>query len=132
MSVIDKVAWVYLRDGKILSARSRGKDRFYIPGGKREAGESDVQCLMREVREELAVELRADSIGYLATFEAQAHGHPEGTVVRMICYAADPIGEPTASAEIEEWQWLRYADKARASEVDGLVFDWLRGRGALL
>ncbi|BAV97033.1 NUDIX hydrolase [Lysobacter enzymogenes] len=132
MSTIDKVAWIHLRDGKILSTRSRGKDRFYIPGGKREAGESDVDCLQREVREELAVELQADSIDYLATFQAQAHGHPDGVLVKMICYAADPMGEPTASAEIEEWQWLGYADRERASVVDGLVFDWLRERGLLV
>lgn len=131
MNTIDKVAWIHLRDGKILSTRSRGKDRFYIPGGKREAGESDVDCLRREIREELAVELQVDSIGYLATFQAQAHGHPDGILVQMICYAADPVGEPAASAEIEEWQWLGYADKARASAVDGLVFDWLHERGVL-
>lgn len=131
MSAIDKVAWIHLRDGKVLSARSRGKDRFYLPGGKREPGESDAQCLTREIREELAVELRPDSIAYLATFQAQAHGHADGVLVRMICYAAEPEGEPAAAAEIEEWQWLGYADKHRASAVDGLVFDWLHARGAL-
>ncbi|MFK3649267.1 NUDIX domain-containing protein [Lysobacter enzymogenes] len=131
MSAIDKVAWICLRDGKVLGARSRGKDRFYLPGGKREAGESDAQCLTREIREELAVELRPDSIAYLATFQAQAHGHADGVLVRMICYAAEPVGEPSAAGEIEEWQWLGYADKHRASVVDGLVFDWLQERGAL-
>jgi len=131
MSAIDKVAWICLREGKVLGARSRGKDRFYLPGGKREAGESDAQCLTREIREELAVELRPDSIAYLATFQAQAHGHADGVLVRMICYAAEPVGEPSAVAEIEEWQWLSYADKHRASIVDGLVFDWLHERGAL-
>ena len=38
MTVIDKVAFLYLQDGKILSTRSKGKDKYYIPGGKREAG----------------------------------------------------------------------------------------------
>ncbi|MFT6248830.1 MAG: hypothetical protein ACJAZQ_002039 [Cognaticolwellia sp.] len=38
---IDKLAWLYIREGKILSARSKNKELFYIPGGKREKGESD-------------------------------------------------------------------------------------------
>ena len=54
MTLIDKIAWIRLADGKILSTRSRGKDVYYLPGGKREAGETDVQTLVREIREELA------------------------------------------------------------------------------
>jgi 8-oxo-dGTP diphosphatase len=30
--VIDTVAWVRLEDGRILCARPRGRDVFYIPG----------------------------------------------------------------------------------------------------
>jgi len=36
--VIDTVAWVRLEHGRILCARPREKDIFYIPGGKREGG----------------------------------------------------------------------------------------------
>src|SRR6266567_1982830 len=39
--VIDTVAWVHLEDRRILCARPRGKDVFYVPGGKREGSESD-------------------------------------------------------------------------------------------
>lgn len=46
--VIDKVAWLHLEDARILSTRSRGKDAYYLPGGKREPGESGEQCLRRE------------------------------------------------------------------------------------
>ena len=50
MTLIDKVAWIRLADGKILSTRSRGKDVYYLPRGKREPGETDVQTLVREIR----------------------------------------------------------------------------------
>ena len=53
--IIDKLAFIYLKDAKVLMARSRGKDIFYIPGGKREGNETDEQALMREVSEELNV-----------------------------------------------------------------------------
>lgn len=55
MTAIDKIAWIRLESGKILSTRSHGKDVYYIPGGKREPGETDIQTLIREIHEELAV-----------------------------------------------------------------------------
>ena len=50
--VIDKVAWLHLEDARILSTRSRGKETYYLPGGKREPGETDEQRLRREIAEE--------------------------------------------------------------------------------
>ena len=35
-AIIDKIALLYLQDGSILSTLSKGKDKYYIPGGKRE------------------------------------------------------------------------------------------------
>lgn len=49
MMLLDKVAFLYLEDGKILGTRSMGKDSYFIPGGKREDGETDVQTLLGEV-----------------------------------------------------------------------------------
>jgi len=39
MKIIDKLAWIEIKDGKILSTKSFGKEKYYIPGGKREAAE---------------------------------------------------------------------------------------------
>src|SRR6185312_17176287 len=50
--MIDTVAWVHLENGRILCARPRGKGVFYVPGGKREGAESDLQTLLREIAEE--------------------------------------------------------------------------------
>jgi 8-oxo-dGTP diphosphatase len=90
--LIDKVAWIRLEAGHVLSTRSRGKDVYYLPGGKREPGESDVEVLAREIREELCVAIAPESATRLGTFEAQAHGHAAGVIVRMTCYAADYTG----------------------------------------
>ncbi|HWG15474.1 MAG TPA: hypothetical protein VG268_19590 [Streptosporangiaceae bacterium] len=59
-TIMDKTAWVHLGPKKILSTRSRGKDVYYIlggkgepgeyiPGGKREPGETDLDTLVREI-----------------------------------------------------------------------------------
>jgi 8-oxo-dGTP diphosphatase len=130
-NIIDKVAWVHIVDRRVLVTRSRGKDAYYLPGGKREAGESDEACLRREVREELAVNLKPETLRKLGVWEAQAHGKPAGVKIVMPCYEADYDGELRANAEIEEFVWLTHADRERTGPVGQLVFDWLHARGAL-
>lgn len=128
---IDKVAWICLRARRVLSARTRGRSAFYIPGGKREPGESDEQTLTREIAEELGVRIVPGTIRRFGVFTAPAHAHERGIAVRMTCMFADGLGEPRPLAEIEEIAWLTSADRAISSEVDGLVFDALVGAGLL-
>lgn len=130
--IIDKLAWLRVEGGRVLSTRSYGKDKFYIPGGKRDGEESDIEALKREVREELCVELVDRSIRPAGIFEAQAHGKTEGVIVRMTCYWADYLGELTPGHEIEEVVWLDYSARADSSPVDGLIFDWLYEQGKLI
>lgn len=126
MKLIDKVAWVRLENRSILSTRSRGKDVFYLPGGKREPGEADLDTLVREIKEELSVTIMRETATRLSTFEGPAHGHPEGITVRMTCYIADYEGTLRPDNEIEEMVWLTFADRHRTSPVDQIIFDHLR------
>lgn len=129
--IIDKLAWIELKDKSILSTKSYGKDKYYIPGGKREAGETDEQALIREIEEELNVTVDSNTLNYIGTFEAQAHGHAEGIIVKMTCYTGQYSGELKASSEIEEIKWLNYSDKDKISEVDQLIFDYLYSNNLL-
>lgn len=131
MKVIDKVAWIRVEDGRILSTRSHGKDVYYLPGGKREPGESDVETLCREITEELAVTVAPETAAHAGTYEAQAHGHADGVTVRMTCYTAEYTGELRASSEIAEVVWLTYADRSRVSPVDQIILDELHAAGRL-
>ncbi|WP_347157803.1 NUDIX hydrolase [Pontibacter chitinilyticus] len=131
MILIDKLAWIELQDGKLLSTRSRGKDTFYIPGGKREADESDEAALLREIHEELTVHLLPATLRLYGIFQAQAHGHAAGIDVKMQCYTGRYTGTITASAEIAEVVWLTYQDRPRVSPVDQLIFDQLKREGLL-
>ena len=131
MKSIDKLAWIELQNKSILSTKSFGKNKYYIPGGKRENDETDAQALVREIQEELTVQLDPNSLQYMGVFEAQAHGHPEGILVKMTCYSGSYSGELQASSEIEEIRWLKYADKDKISEVDQLIFDELKQQDLL-
>lgn len=125
-AIIDKIAWIYIVDGKVLGARSKGKDTYYFPGGKREQGESDAETLIREIREELSVEIQPETIAEFGVFEAPAHGKAEGILVRMTCLTADYTGELAPASEIEELAWLTSEDQGRVSAVSVLIMDKLK------
>ncbi|WP_340023419.1 NUDIX domain-containing protein [Paenibacillus sp. FSL K6-1096] len=125
-AIIDKIAWIYVVDGKVLGARSQGKDTYYFPGGKRETGESDAETLIREIREELSVEILPETIAEFGVFEAPAHGKAEGILVRMTCLTAGFTGELAPASEIEELAWLTSEDQDRVSAVSVLIMDKLR------
>ncbi|WP_194813604.1 NUDIX domain-containing protein [Nocardia sp. XZ_19_385] len=125
--LIDTVAWVRIEDGRILCARPRGKDVFYIPGGKREGTETDLQTLLREIEEELTVALLPDTVAHVGTYEAADNG----LLVRMSCYTADYRGTLAASSEIDALAWFAYADRELVPPVDQLLFDDLVAAGQL-
>ncbi|RYD14260.1 MAG: NUDIX domain-containing protein [Lysobacteraceae bacterium] len=130
-AAIHKVALLCVRDRRVLLARSRGRNAWYLPGGKREAGESDEAALLREVHEELAVTIVPGSLVDAGVFTAQADGQPDGTLVRSRCWFVDIEGGPVPSAEIEELAWMRQRDHAQCSSTTRLVLDRLRADGLI-
>ncbi|MEU6226749.1 NUDIX domain-containing protein [Streptomyces sp. NPDC047042] len=128
--VPEKVAWVLLRDGRVLVTRNRGVDLFYFPGGKREPGESDAETLAREIDEELRSRVDTATMEHVGTFETR-RGEDGRTDFRMICYTAEYTGPLVPSMEIAESDWFGYGDRARVSAVGQLVFDALHSSGRL-
>ena len=131
MKTIDKLAWLEIQNGKILVAKTKGKEVFYIPGGKREIGETDEQALLREIEEELSVRLIREDLKHYGVFQAQAHGHAEGIMVKMTCYQGAYFGTVQASSEIETIAWVNHKDKDMVSFVDRIIFDDLNAKGLL-
>lgn len=129
--MIDKVGWLHIKDRKVLVVRSRSKDKFYAPGGKREPGETDEQTLVREVKEEVGVDIKPETIKHMHTVKAQAHGLPEGVMVQIASYGADYAGELAPQSEIEELGWFTSADLPRATEPGKLILAWLKERNLI-
>ena len=132
MKEIDKIALIKIENGKILSTKSKGKNKYYLPGGKRENSETDVQTLIREIKEELSVDIIKESIEYVGTFKAQSDGAMDGIIVKMTCYQANYIGDLKADNEIEEIRWLNFNDLEIISEVDKIIFKHLKDKGLLI
>ena len=92
-------------DGRVLTVRKQGAQRFMLPGGKREPGEADLVTLGRELREELGLVLVEASARRLGRFEAPAANEP-GRQVTGVIYEAQAAGAPQVAAEIAEMRWL--------------------------
>jgi 8-oxo-dGTP diphosphatase len=130
-NIIDKLAFIYIKDNQVLVTLSKGKDVWYIPGGKREGRETDLETLTREIKEELSVDLVQGSVSHFGTFEAPAHGKAEGTQVRMTCYMGDIVGELKASSEIDKIDFFWYSQKDKTSLVDHQIFNALKEKGLI-
>ncbi len=126
--MIEKVALIYEADEKLLFVRSRNKKIFYLPGGKIEPGETEVEALVREAREELSVAVRPGTAKRLGVLTAQADGKADGVTVRTICYRADFDGDPSPASEIEEMAWLDEADEHLLSETGLLALALVAAR----
>jgi 8-oxo-dGTP diphosphatase len=123
---IEKAGWVHIVDKRILVTRNHDKDKYYLPGGKLDAGETNEQALIRELREELTISVIPETIHYLAEFKAQAEDQPQGVIDHMTCYTAGFTGEISLGAEIGEIAWFRYEDRGRMRAVEKVIFDWLK------
>lgn len=108
MADFNKVGALILRGDRLLLCRkNRDTSKLILPGGRIEAGESDLECLKRELREELG-EVCLRNVEYVGTYEDRA-AMDDPTVVktlRLALYRADLVGTPTPASEITGIVWF--------------------------
>ena len=103
---IHKAAGVLLRDRKFLITRTKGKNFFIAPGGKVETGETVHQALIRELSEELQINVSDADLQEFGTFYAPAAGSEDKLLQMDVCLVDKWEGEVTPSSEVEELLWI--------------------------
>ena len=92
---IDVAAGLVFRNGRLLITRRRANDHlgglWEFPGGKQEPNETLEECLKRELREELGIEVQVGE-----RLAAITHCYAERTVRLSFFRCASPDGEPQA------------------------------------
>lgn len=96
---------VYDREGRLLTVRKRGTEKFMHPGGKPEPGETAAQAASRELAEEVGISIRPEDLQHLGTWDADAANEAD-TVIRASVFSAPGTWEATPAAEIEAIRWL--------------------------
>ncbi|MFI2473891.1 NUDIX hydrolase [Nocardia xishanensis] len=104
--------------GRILMIRRTDNDKYSIPGGGLEAGETVAQAVAREVMEETGIEVDATEL--IGVFSNPDHviAYDDGEVRQefSLCFRANPIGgAPRTSSESKEVRWV---EPAALGELD--------------
>ncbi|MGW2415724.1 GNAT family N-acetyltransferase [Streptomyces tubercidicus] len=110
---LKSVSWLHVREGRLLSVRTRGNDTFYLPGGKYEPGETAREALSRELGEELGLVVPVEELSEAFVIHAIAHGK-NGRRLHMTCFTGGPQDiAPAPAREIAEYAWF---DRQEARE----------------
>lgn len=128
MKTINVVAALIVHDGRVF-ATQRGygewKGWWEFPGGKVEPGESPEEALVREIREELATDIRVER--YVTTIEWDYPAFH----LSMRCYQCSVLSGSLTLLEHEAAAWLDRehlhavqwlpADETIISDIEGLM-----------
>ncbi len=113
--MIDVACAVIVRNGSFLvTQRGSGMDRsgkWEFPGGKTEKHETAEQCIMREIKEELDINIKV--IHWLNPVE---HTYPDITI-RLIPCIAEIISGTITVHEHSDHKWV--------SKKELMSFEWL-------
>ena len=116
MKTVTVVAAIIYNDDKILCVqRPKNKysyisEKFEFPGGKIEEGETEVEALTREIKEELSLDISIRN-----KFLTVEHDYPDFRLI-MHSYICEAVSRKVNLSEHIDMKWLR------SEEID--VLDW--------
>ena len=119
------VSAAIVRDGKVLvvrRARQPALGIYTLPGGGVETGETLMQAVTREVREETSLDIEPVALaGHREAIVRDAQGRVERHFV-ILCFAARwRSGEPVLNEELDDARWLAPAALSDLRTTEGLA-----------
>lgn len=94
-------------DFRLLLVRKRNTEKFMLPGGKIDQGETALEALIRELREEIDFNVTAKDAIFIDEYEAEAANEPNYRIQsQLFSIALDRTIVISPQAEIEETIWL--------------------------
>ncbi|MBB4036867.1 8-oxo-dGTP pyrophosphatase MutT (NUDIX family) [Dysgonomonas hofstadii] len=91
---------VVTKNNQLLLAYSNNKNAWYLPGGKVDKGETPKEALIREIREELNIDLQPDKIESYKHISAPAYGESPELIMEQDTFRYDLTEKIQPSHEI--------------------------------
>jgi 8-oxo-dGTP pyrophosphatase MutT (NUDIX family) len=119
LRAIQKVGAAILDGNKILVVRKEKQEgeEYIMPGGRMEDGETQKETLVRELREELGVEVV--TYEYLGSFNDIAVFEGEPLVIHA--YRVEVDGEMRPQAELSECRWVDANFEAEGVKIGSIM-----------
>ncbi len=113
--VVAAVCLVHPERPELLMVRKKGTSSFMLPGGKIEPGEDAQAAAVREIAEELHLNLSPDQLELLGSWTTDAANEPDTHVTGTVfLHRGTPAGlnaeDPCFFSEIDQAQWFPIAD----------------------
>jgi 8-oxo-dGTP diphosphatase len=119
------VSAAIFRDGKVLivrRGRAPAKGLYTLPGGGVELGETLEQAVIREIREETALEIEpVELVGFHQTIARDSSGRVERHFVILPFVARYIAGEIALNEELSEAHWLKPEALSEMKTTEGLA-----------
>jgi 8-oxo-dGTP diphosphatase len=113
------------REQQILLVRVRNNKHWYLAGGKIEPAETPRQALLRELAEELSIEIEPSTIRQ--EFVVIGPAYDQQGDVELICFSAKWRNEPSPRGEITEAAWLDGSHYDLFAPAIKILYDrWIR------
>lgn len=111
MKVYNCANLLYVKNKYILLVKVRDNEKYYLPGGKIEANENNLDTLIREIKEELNIRLSKETFKFICSVEGVAYPDNQNSVV-LNCYYSDISNyDLSESNEITDIKMLSFEDK---------------------
>ncbi len=119
------VSAAIVRDGKVLvvrRARNPALNLYTLPGGVVETGETLIEAVAREAREETSLQVEPVALaGHREAIVRDAQGKIERHFV-ILCFAARWLaGEPVLNEELDDARWLAPSELSGLRTTEGLA-----------
>jgi 8-oxo-dGTP diphosphatase len=119
------VSAAIFRDGRVLivrRAQAPAKGIYTLPGGGVELGETLEQAVIREIREETALDIEPiELVGFRQAIARDAGGRVERHFVILPFAARYVAGEVSLNEELSEAHWLDPAALGELKTTEGLA-----------
>lgn len=120
------ISLIAIKNNSLLLVKK--KNVWILPGGKPEEGESELQCLNREMKEELPG-LRVKNLKRYKSFTGIAPH--KGDKIEVIVYFGDVSGDIRSEAELNDSAWVNDIKNLNVSDTTESIFRNLKKEGLI-